>query len=616
MTAAEDRRGSTRAAGIVGMAILSSRILGLIREMVFAGLFGAGRNLDAFLMAFRLPNLLRDLFAEGALSTAFITTFSKKIAVDGDASAWRLANKVATLTAVFMSAVTLLGIVFAPQLVDLLTWGSWSPDKTELTILLTRIMWPFMLLVSLAALVMGMLNAKHVFGPPAMASSYFNLGSIIGGVAIGWWLDPNFGARSLVGLAIGTLIGGAWQLAGQFPSLWRVGYKYHADFQWRDEGVRTVLTLMGPAVIAASAVQVNVLINSGFAASLGNGPVSWLNIAFRLMQLPLGIFGVAIGTVTLPLVSKSAAVGNVDEFRAILARGIRLAFLLTIPSAIGLAMFASPIISVIYQHGRFNAEMTRETAGALEYYAVGLVSYAVLKVLTPAFYAIGKRNTPMIISFFAIGANLFLNWLFTFRLGWGHRGLAFSTSLVATINFLLLYALMRTPRAQAGNATTADRPWENVSCWRSAGAGLLGGKLLVAWRVVAAALFPKAMRAAHCNRVWRCGVLCLRVLTARARGAGYRGYFSPKNKSRIVEICRRLGQSDQSMAFHSNALQLPQRLIEVFNQVVGVFQTDGQSQEAFRRSCSCSLNRCSMLDQTFHSAETGRASNDFCFGSD
>ena len=180
------------------MAILSSRILGLIREMIFAGLLGAGRNLDAFLMAFRLPNLLRDLFAEGALSTAFITTFSKKIAVEGDESAWRLANKVATLTAVFMSVVTLLGIVFAPQLVDLLTWGSWSPDKTALTILLTRIMWPFMFLVSLAALVMGMLNAKHVFGPPAMASSYFNLGSIIAGVAIGWWLDPHFGARSLV----------------------------------------------------------------------------------------------------------------------------------------------------------------------------------------------------------------------------------------------------------------------------------------------------------------------------------------------------------------------------------------------------------------------------------
>ena len=442
MAAAHDQQASTRATGVVGIAILCSRILGLIREQVFAGLFGAGKNLDAFLMAFRVPNLLRDLFAEGALSTAFITTFSKKIATEGDASAWRLANKVVTLTAVFMSVVTLLGIIFAPQLVDLLTWWSWPPDKTALTISLTRIMWPFMLLVSLAALVMGMLNAKHVFGAPAMASSYFNLGSIIGGVSIGWWLDPHFGARSLAGSAIGTLIGGTWQLAAQFPALWRIGYKYRADFQWRDAGVGTVLTLMGPAVIAASAVQVNVLINSGFAASLGNGPVSWLNIAFRLMQLPLGIFGVAIGTVTLPLVSKSAAVGNMDEFRAILARGIRLAFLLTIPSAIGLAMLASPIISVIYEHGRFTAAMTRQTAGALQFYAIGLVAYSALKVLTPAFYAIDKRKTPMNVSFLAIGLNLFLNWLFTFRLGWGHRGLAFSTSLVATINFLLLYGLM------------------------------------------------------------------------------------------------------------------------------------------------------------------------------
>src|SRR5437879_6780482 len=223
MTVSENRRVSTRATGVVGVSIISSRILGLILEQIFAGLFGAGKYLDAFLMAFRLPNLLRDLFAEGALSTAFITTFSGKIATEGDESAWRLANKIATLTAVFMSGVTLLGILFAPQLVDLLTWGSWDPDKTELTIWLTRIMWPFMLLVSLAALVMGILNAKHVFGPPAMASSYFNLGSIIGGVAIGWWLDPHFGARSLVGRAMGTLIGGAGHERGHIPSPHRLG---------------------------------------------------------------------------------------------------------------------------------------------------------------------------------------------------------------------------------------------------------------------------------------------------------------------------------------------------------------------------------------------------------
>src|SRR5437773_9514988 len=216
MTTVEHRRASTRATGVVAIAILCSCLLGLIREMFFAGLFGAGKNLDAFLMAFRLPNLLRDLFAEGALSTAFITTFSKKIAVEGDDAAWRLANKVATLTAVFMSAVTLLGVIFAPQLVDLLTWGSWSPDKTALTILLTRVMWPFMLLVSLAALVMGILNAKHVFGPPAMASSYFNLGSIIGGVAFVCWLDRHFGARSFTVLAFASLIGVGGHLIAQF----------------------------------------------------------------------------------------------------------------------------------------------------------------------------------------------------------------------------------------------------------------------------------------------------------------------------------------------------------------------------------------------------------------
>jgi putative peptidoglycan lipid II flippase len=452
MSATGNQRISTRATGVVGIAILCSRILGLIREQVFAGLFGAGRNLDAFLMAFRVPNMLRDLFAEGALSTAFITTFSKKIATERDESAWSLANKVATLTAVFMSAITLLGIVFAPQLIGVMTWWSWSPEKTELTIQLTRIMWPFILLVSLAALVMGMLNAKNVFGPPAMASSYFNLGSIIGGVAIGWWLDPHFGPRSLVGLAIGTLIGGLWQLTAQFPALRRAGYKYRADFQWRDQGVRTVFGLMAPAIIAASAVQVNVLVNSGFAARLGDGPVSWLNIAFRLMQLPLGIFGVAVATVTLPLVSRSAAVGDTAGFRSALAHSIRLVLLLTIPAAIGLTILAEPIVRLIYEHGRFTSEATRQTAGALRFYAIGLAGYSADKVLAPAFYALNKRYLPMLVTLSSIAINFSLNWFLTFHLQWGHRGLAFSTSVVAITNFFFLYSMMRhfTGRLETG----------------------------------------------------------------------------------------------------------------------------------------------------------------------
>ncbi len=449
--AEQPQRVSTRATGVVGIAVLCSRVLGLIREQVFAGLFGAGKNLDAFLIAFRVPNLLRDLFAEGALSTAFITTFSKRIATEGDESAWRLGNKVATLTAIFMSVITLLGIIFAPQIIYVMTgFGGWSPEKTATTILLTRIMWPFILLVSLAALVMGMLNAKNVFGAPAMASSYFNLGSIFGGVVFGYWLDPHFGTRSLIGLSIGTLIGGLWQLSAQFPSLRRVGYKYHPDFNWRDQGVRTVLALMGPAVIAASAVQVNVLVNSAFAARVTDaaghvidGPVSWLNIAFRLMQLPLGIFGVAVGTVTLPLVSRTAALGDMAGFRSALAHGVRLVMLLTIPSAVGLILLAEPIISVIYQHGRFTAEATRQTAAALQFYAIGLAAYSAVKVLAPAFYAIDRRYLPMMVSMFSIAVNFLLNWFFMFKVGLGHRGLALSTSIVAVTNFVLLYIMMR-----------------------------------------------------------------------------------------------------------------------------------------------------------------------------
>ena len=437
-----NKRVSARATGVVAIAILCSRILGLVREMVIASLFGASRNLDAFLTAFRAPNMLRDLFAEGALSTAFVTTFSKEITTRGDKSAWGLANKVATLTTVFMSAVTLLGVLFAPQLIGILAPG-FDPEKAELTILLTRVMFPFILLVSLAALIMGMLNAKDVFGMPAMASSFFNLGSIVGGVAFAWWLDPHFGPRALVGLSLGTLIGGFLQLAVQIPSLFKIGYVFHPDFNWRDERVRKVLQLMGPAVIAASAVQVNVLVNSIFASYLGDGPVSWLNIAFRVMQLPLGLFGVAIATVTLPLVSRSAASNNIPEFRGALAHALRLVMLLTIPSAIGLIILADPIIALLYEHGRFTPFSTQQTAAALRFYALGLVGYSTIKVLAPAFYALDRRNLPMFVSFFSIAVNVCLNWMLTFHFQLGHKGLALSTSLVALTNFALLYIMMR-----------------------------------------------------------------------------------------------------------------------------------------------------------------------------
>jgi putative peptidoglycan lipid II flippase len=434
-------RINTRAAGVIGIAVMCSRVLGLVRETLFAALFGGGREMDAFIAAFRIPNLLRDLFAEGALSTAFVTVFSRTIVTDGEKAAWLLANKVMTLVTIFMSALTLIGILCAPWIVDFIAPG-FDPAKAALTTTLVRIMYPFILLVSLAALVMGMLNARNVFGMPAMASSFFNIGSIVGGVAIGWWLDPSFGSKALSGLAIGTLIGGAMQLGVQLPSLRRIGYHFRPDLHWRGDGLRQILTLMGPAVIAASSVQVNVLVNSMFASTLGDGPIAWLNNAFRLMQLPLGIFGVALGTVALPVLARLAVQQHMTQFRTELARAMRLSFVLTIPATVGLMVLAEPIMSVLYQHGRFTAAQTAQAAGALQLYAVGLCAYATMKVLVNAFYAVNKRRTPMLISLLAIGLNALLCWLFITRLGWGHRGLAASTACIAIINFALLYLMM------------------------------------------------------------------------------------------------------------------------------------------------------------------------------
>ncbi|HEY6453732.1 MAG TPA: murein biosynthesis integral membrane protein MurJ [Steroidobacteraceae bacterium] len=433
---------NTRAAGVVGLAVMCSRVLGLAREQIFAALFGGGLLMDAFTIAFRIPNLLRDLFAEGALSTAFVTIFSKTISREGDAAAFRLANKVTTLALVTLSGLTILGIVFAPWIISELAPG-FDPAKQALTVTLARIMYPFILMVSLAALVMGMLNARNVFGIPAMASSFFNLGSIAAGVAFGWILDPHFGSRALMGLALGTLVGGMLQLVVQLPALHREGFAFRPDLVWRDRGVADVLRLMVPSVIAASSTQVNVMVNSVFASQLGNGPTSWLSISFRLMNLPLGIFGVALGTVSLPLLARLAGAGDRDGFRNELARGIRLAFLMTIPATVGLIVLADPIVSVLYQHGRFTAYQAHETAGALQYYALGLIGYASLKVLVNAFYAIDRRKTPMFVSFAAVGLNLLFNWFFTWHLGWGHRGLAFSTACIATTNFIVLFILMR-----------------------------------------------------------------------------------------------------------------------------------------------------------------------------
>ncbi|MBM2806864.1 MAG: putative lipid flippase MurJ, partial [Deltaproteobacteria bacterium] len=306
------RGNVTRNAGIVSLAVMASRVLGLVRDQVFAALFGAGLQYDAFLTAFRVPNLLRDLLAEGALSSAFVTTFTQTLQGKGREEAVRLSNRVATLSVIAITIISILAWFFTSEIVRLLAPGFFAvPGKAELTISLTRIMIPFLLLIALAAQAMGMLNAFNIYGIPALASAFFNIGIIVGGLLLGFLLGPAFGISPIAGMAYGVLIGGFLELAVQWPSLKRCGVTYRPDLTFSDPGVRQIIRLMGPAVIGTAAVQINVFVNTNFASAIidpatgavANGPVSWLNYAFRFMQFPIGVFGVAIATATLPCAS-------------------------------------------------------------------------------------------------------------------------------------------------------------------------------------------------------------------------------------------------------------------------------------------------------------------------
>jgi len=427
-----------------------SRITGLLREIVMARLFGAGMIYDAFLLGFRIPNLTRDLFAEGALSSAFIPTFTEYLTKRSKKEAAELANLVSTVIIIVVGVFCLLGAIFSPQLVQLLAPGFREvPGKFELAVTLTRIMFPFLLLVALAAQAMGILNARNKFAVPALASSFFNVGSLGIGLGLGYLAGPSLGFSPIEGMAIGVVCGGALQLICQVPSMRREGFRFRFRINWSDPGLQKIVRLMGPAIIGVAAVQINVMVNTNFASRIedplrgADGPVSWLGYAFRFMQLPLGVFGVAIASATLPSISRSAASGRIDEFRRTLSRSLGLVFLLTVPSSVGLAVLGRTMIAAIYEGGRFVAYDTQQTALALTYYSLGLAGYSAIKVLVPGFYAIGDSRTPMIISLISIGVNLVAVITLLEHTELGHAGLALSTSVVALVGFLVLFWILR-----------------------------------------------------------------------------------------------------------------------------------------------------------------------------
>ena len=453
-TTSEDQQQVTRSAGIVSIAVMASRLLGLVREKVIAHYFAAGIGGDAFYAAFRIPNLMRDLFGEGALSKAFVTTFTATELEDGEDAAWCLASRVFNATFLLLTLITVVGIFAAPAIVDLIFTGKGFQEvpldpsehfgfdsKRDLTVYLTRIMFPYLILVSLAAVTMGLLNSKGKFGLPASASSFFNIGSLIVGVW-GYYVAPGFDLHRTTGMAAGVLVGGALQFLIQVPSTRRVGFRYQPLLSVRDERVRGVMRLIGPAILGVAALQINVLVNSIFASE-GVGWLTWINRAFRLMHLPIGVFGVAISTVALPNLAKLVAEGDMAAYRRSFAHALRLTFLLTVPASIGLMVLAEPICRLIFEGGQAHALDTQQTAVALFYYAFGLCGFSAVKIATDGFYTFNDTRTPAMVSLCTVGLNITLNYLFIYRLGFDHRSLALSTACTITLNFLALLFLLR-----------------------------------------------------------------------------------------------------------------------------------------------------------------------------
>ena len=424
-----------RGARRVSALTMLSRVLGLVREQIFALTLGAGGSSDAFLAAFRIPNMLRDLFAEGALSTAFVPTYVKTLKEDGRPAAFVLANRVLTTLTLYLGALAALGMLWPDPVVRVVATG-FTPEKTELTAHLVRIMMPFLPTISLAVVAMGALNAEARYTAPALASSMFNVVAIIGGGVL-YVLEPSPLLAVTVWAGL-TLLGGVAQLGVQLPPLWRLGWRpsFRPDLWLSHPGTRRIAALMAPATLSVAAVQINVVVATSFASLCAEGSISWLGYAFRLMQLPIGVFGVAIGTASLTFLARDAAANDFEALRATLRRGLQMVLFLTIPSTVGLAVLGQPIIRLIFEHGRFSPHATVETARALSAFAVGLAAYSAIKVLAPAFYALGRTRIPLLASLTAVAANLVWNFL-AFR-RFGHVGLALGTSVAAIANLTVL----------------------------------------------------------------------------------------------------------------------------------------------------------------------------------
>ncbi len=444
-----ENRRVAKAAGVVGAATLLSRIFGFARDVVIAYFFGAGLSSDAFFVAFRIPNLLRRLFAEGSLSIAFIPVFSEYLAKRGSEEAFKMARSAMRLLSVILVLVAMTGILLSPIIIRLIAPGFIdSPEKLSLTILLTRIMFPYIFFIGLVALAMGILNVLDHFAAPALAPVFLNF-AMICSVFI---LSPHL-ENPVVGLAIGVIAGGILQLSLQIPFLIKKKIYFWKKTTFFHPGLKKIGLLMLPAIFGAAVYQINILIGTLLASLLPEGSVSYLYYADRLVQFPLGIFAIATATAVLPSLSRQAAANDMKDFKKTFTFAMKLVFFITIPSMIGLIVLREPIVALLFKRGAFSPEAVRLTAFALLCYSTGLWAFSAVRVVISTFYALQDTKTPAKMAVYSIIANLVLGIILMVPLA--HGGLALATALSSMLNLGLLLVILKRKLGSLG--------WRSIS---------------------------------------------------------------------------------------------------------------------------------------------------------
>lgn len=433
----DEKKRVAKAAGKMSIATFISRILGFVRDMIFALYFGATGLSDTFFAAFRIPNLLRELFAEGSMSSAFIPVLTEYREKHGEEEANRLVRIAFTFISIFVSIICLIGIVFSPAIVTVIAPGFLSsPEKFSLTVLLTRIMFPFLLFISLAALIMGALNTKKVFFIPALAPAMLNITLILSIVFF-----ESRARQPIMAAAIGVMIGGFVQFAFQLPAFFKNKYKLGFDTKFSHPGLKRISILLIPATLALSVSQINIVVSNILASYLPPGSITYLFYSMRLIQFPIGIFGVAMGMAVLPTLSEHAARGELDKLRDDFSFALRLLFFITVPSMAGLIFLREPVVNILFQRGKWDYAATIGTSQALLFYSLGIWAIVGVRVVTASFYSMQDTKTPVKIAVIAMTTNIILSLFLMNPLK--HSGLALANAVASSVNFSILFFMLR-----------------------------------------------------------------------------------------------------------------------------------------------------------------------------